>query len=69
MTSRPSIDSRFLFWVHHGRISYSKGSAVLKMLEHFMEPHNFRQGIRNFLKKFAFENAATPDLWASLQVS
>ena len=39
------------------------------MLEHFMEPHNFQQGIRNFLKKFAFENAATPDLWASLQVS
>ena len=49
-------------------ISYSKGSSVLMMLENFMGPVNFQKGIQNFLKKYAFANAATPDLWHELEV-
>jgi len=48
-------------------ISYSKGASVLRMLEHFMDPLNFQKGIQNFLKKYKFANAATPDLWNELQ--
>ena len=38
------------------------------MLEHFMGKDNFQLGIQKFLKDYEFDNAATPDLWNSLQV-
>ena len=38
------------------------------MLEYFMGAENFQKGIQNFLKEYAFKNAATPDLWRVLQV-
>lgn len=37
------------------------------MLEAFMGDANFQKGIQNFLKKYEFANAATPDLWRELQ--
>jgi len=48
-------------------ISYSKGSSVLRMLEYLMEPEKFQKGIQNFLVKYEYENAATPDLWHALE--
>ena len=47
-------------------ISYSKGAAVLRMLENFMGPEAFRLGISRFLKKFEYQNAVTQDLWTEL---
>lgn len=38
------------------------------MLEGFMGEENFQKGIQNFLKKYEFANAETPDLWRELQV-
>ncbi len=38
------------------------------MLENFMGEKNFQKGISDFLKAYEFANAATPDLWAELQV-
>lgn len=38
------------------------------MLENFMGEKNFQKGVSDFLKAYAFDNAATPDLWAELQV-
>ena len=38
------------------------------MLEKFMGADTFQLGIQNFLKKYEFDNAATPDLWRELQV-
>ncbi|CAG7716886.1 unnamed protein product, partial [Allacma fusca] len=38
-------------------ISYSKGASVIRMLENFMGPKNFQQGVSKFLKKFAYKNA------------
>lgn len=46
-----------------------QGASVLMMLESFMGDKNFQLGIQKFLKKYAFANAATPDLWRTLQVS
>ena len=37
------------------------------MLEAFMGNENFQKGIQNFLKKYEYANAATPDLWRELQ--
>lgn len=33
-----------------------------------MGPDNFQKGIQEFLKTYAFKNAATADLWRALQV-
>ena len=49
------------------RISYAKGASVLRMLENFMGPEEFRMGIHNFLEKFKYKNAVTRDLWESLE--
>jgi len=47
-------------------ISYSKGASVLRMLEDFMGPEEFRIGVKRFLEKFKYGNAITADLWAQL---
>ena len=38
------------------------------MLESFMGDDNFQLGIQRFLETYKFANAATADLWKSLQV-
>ncbi|KAK4308314.1 hypothetical protein Pmani_019995 [Petrolisthes manimaculis] len=47
-------------------ISYKKGSSVLRMLEGFMGESSYQAGINSFLKKFAYDNAVTQDLWDEL---
>lgn len=47
-------------------ISYKKGSSVLRMLENFMGESTFQTGINSFLKKYAYGNAVTQNLWAEL---
>ncbi|WUR14670.1 M1 family metallopeptidase [[Empedobacter] haloabium] len=47
-------------------IVYRKGQAVLRMLENYMGPDNFRQGIRNYMKKHAYSNTLGGDLWLAL---
>ncbi len=47
-------------------ITYSKGQAVLRMLETHMGPDNFRQGIRHYMKKHAYSNTLSGDLWRAL---
>ncbi|KFM79213.1 Leucyl-cystinyl aminopeptidase, partial [Stegodyphus mimosarum] len=46
-------------------ISYEKGSAVLKMLQYTLKD-DFRLGLSNYLKKYAYKNAETKDLWVEL---
>ncbi len=47
-------------------ISYNKGGSVLMMLENFIGPENFRNGLYSYLKKHEYSNATTEDLWNSL---
>ncbi|MGB9002200.1 MAG: M1 family metallopeptidase [Nitrosotalea sp.] len=47
-------------------ISYNKGGSVLMMLENFIGPENFQKGMHSYLKKHAYSNATTEDLWNSL---
>lgn len=46
-------------------ISYSKGASMIRMLEGYIGEINFRDGIRKYLNKFKYSNAATNDLWES----
>ena len=47
-------------------ISYSKGSAVIRMLEQYMGPECFRKGMVSYLNKYKYRNTSTDDLWAAL---
>ncbi|KAI9834855.1 MAG: hypothetical protein M1819_002763 [Sarea resinae] len=47
-------------------ISYSKGSCVLRMISKYLGEKTFIEGIRRYLKKHAYGNTQTGDLWAAL---
>ena len=47
-------------------ISYSKGAAVLRMLENFLGEEPFRRGLQSYLAAHEYSNARTEDLWAAL---
>ena len=44
-------------------ISYSKGGSILRMLERFLGPETFRQGLHGYLDRHQYGNALTRDLW------
>ncbi|MCZ7532246.1 MAG: M1 family metallopeptidase [Acidimicrobiia bacterium] len=48
-------------------LTYQKGSSVLRMLEQYIGEETFRTGINAYLKKHAYGNTDTPDLWAALE--
>lgn len=47
-------------------ISYAKGSCVLRMISRYLGEETFMEGIRRYLKKHAYGNTETGDLWAAL---
>ena len=47
-------------------ISYSKGSAVLRMISKYLGEDVFLGGVRKYIKKHAWGNTQTGDLWDSL---
>ncbi|KAL8176056.1 UNVERIFIED_CONTAM: hypothetical protein K2H54_019814, partial [Gekko kuhli] len=48
-------------------ISYSKGASVIRMLHNYIGDEDFRKGMHLYLTKFQHKNAATEDLWESLE--
>ncbi len=49
------------------QISYGKGASVLRMIEHFVGKEDFRDGIREYLKKHSYSNSRGSDLWNSIE--
>ncbi len=47
-------------------LTYEKGASVLRMLEQHLGPEVFRAGVRAYLRKHAYDNADTGDLWTAL---
>jgi aminopeptidase N len=47
-------------------ISYDKTAAVLRMVEGFVGEDAFRDGIRAYVKKYAYSNAAAEDFWNTM---
>ena len=47
-------------------ISYSKGSCIIRMISKYLGEDVFMEGIRRYLKKHAYGNTTTEDLWESL---
>jgi aminopeptidase N len=48
------------------RITYNKGMSVIRMLEHYVGPMAFREGIRKYIKAHEYGNTVTDDLWREL---
>ena len=48
-------------------ITYEKGAATLRMIESFVGEKQFRNGIRQYMKRFAYKNATADDLWMAVQ--
>lgn len=46
-------------------ISYEKGASVLNMLKNWLGDDDFRDGLRLYLKKHAYGNTQSADLWAA----
>jgi puromycin-sensitive aminopeptidase len=50
-------------------LTYEKGASVLRMLEQYLGDEGFRDGIRLYLRRHAYGNAETTDLWDALEDS
>ena len=50
-------------------ITYGKGSAVLRMMEQHVGEEPFRAGVGSYLRRHAYGNTETRDLWESLDGS
>ena len=47
-------------------LTYEKGASALRMLEQYIGPNVFRDGVRQYLHAHAYGNADTKDLWAAI---
>ena len=45
-------------------LNYTKGHALLRMLERYVGPDVWQRGVRKYIEKFAWSNATERDLWA-----
>ncbi|HUO49844.1 MAG TPA: M1 family metallopeptidase, partial [Acidimicrobiales bacterium] len=50
-------------------LTYQKGAGVLRMLERFIGPAAFRDGIRRYLEAHRLANTETADLWDALEAA
>ena len=50
-------------------ITYSKGEAVIRMLEDYVGADVWRAGVRSYMKKFAYQNTVTDDLWREIDAA
>src|SRR4051812_37600938 len=48
-------------------ITYLKGQAVVRMLEDYVGEDAFRQGVRAYMGRYAYQNTTTADFWAELE--
>lgn len=49
------------------KVSYAKGASVLRMLWKYLGEEDFQKGLQYYLKKHAYGNAQTEDLWMALE--
>ncbi|MBI4400109.1 MAG: M1 family metallopeptidase [Nitrospirae bacterium] len=47
-------------------LTYEKGASVLRMLDQYLGPEVFRNGVRAYLRAHVYANADTGDLWEAL---
>lgn len=50
-------------------ITYDKGQAVIGMLEAYTGSDNWRTGVRSYMKRHAYANTVTDDLWREMEAA
>jgi aminopeptidase N len=48
-------------------ITYRKGRAVIRMLENYVSPAAFRDGVQAYMKRYRYKNTVTDNLWDELE--
>ena len=48
-------------------LTYEKGAAVVRMLEQYLGESRFRDGMRQYMRRHAYGNTETSDLWDALE--
>jgi puromycin-sensitive aminopeptidase len=48
-------------------LTYEKGGSVLRMLQQYLGETTFRDGVRIYLKRHAYANTVTTDLWDAIE--
>ncbi|MFZ5670687.1 MAG: M1 family metallopeptidase [Pseudomonadota bacterium] len=51
------------------QISYQKGQAVIRMIEAWVGEAAFRDGLRAYMRKHAYANTVSDDLWAAVEAA
>lgn len=65
MTNKPSPFYHERFdWLNF--FFLPQGASVIRMLRDFLGSEGFTSGLQLYLKKFAYGNAVTDDLWACM---
>jgi aminopeptidase N len=60
------IRDEFEAYLAFDDISYDKASQVIRMIEDWIGPDVFRDGMRGYMKAHAYSNATSADLWSAL---
>jgi aminopeptidase N len=63
-----SVDNESQANAAFDNITYLKGGALLRMLECYLGPEKFRQGVHRYLSDHRGSNATTTDLWTALEL-
>ncbi len=63
-----SVDNESQANAAFDNITYQKGGALLRMLEAYLGPEKFRQGLHRYLSDHRGSNATTADLWTALEL-
>jgi aminopeptidase N len=50
-------------------ITYEKGQSVIRMIERYVGPEKFRDGVRAYIKAHAYGNATRADLWQAVEAA
>ena len=48
-------------------LTYQKGGALLRMLEQYLSPEEFRRGVNHYLETHRHSNTETNDLWDAIE--
>jgi len=48
-------------------ISYDKGASIICMLQNYLGAERFQKALAAYIKRYAYSNAKTDDLWAVLE--
>jgi aminopeptidase N len=63
ITDESEVDNAF------DAISYQKGAAVIRMIEEWIGPDVFRNGMRRYMQAHQYANATSDDLWEALSAA